>query len=97
MSPRRPNATLNIKAKTRPNAADADVATRMGREENAQRPTFNVQHRSQTKTSVDTIVRAMSAFAAENTSPEEIGGPKIDIAGLLTASPARTGRYRRLW
>jgi len=93
MSRPRPNATPNIKAKTRPTDADAVVGTRVGREENAQRPTFNVQRRSRIKTSVDRIVQAMIAFVAENTGPEEIGGPKIDNNGidLLQSS----GRYRR--
>src|ERR1700704_2520943 len=98
MSRPRPNATPNIKAKTMANAADADVATRVGREENAQRPTFNVQRRNQTKTSVDTIVQVVIAFAPENMRAEEIGDPKIDIAGLSTVRPVavrlapRTGR-----
>src|SRR5438552_19153613 len=84
MSPRRLNATPNIK-KTGVSIGAAVLARSAGKKENAQRPTSNAQRPSQTKKSVDTIVQVVITFLAEKTSAEEIGGPKIDIAGLLTA------------
>jgi hypothetical protein len=100
MSRLRPSATPNIKAKTMANAAGADVATRVGREENAQRPTkarparTNVQHRSQTKTSVDTIVhREIDSAQGNQNAVGRIDIGKIDnkVIDLLQS----TGRYRR--
>ena len=49
MSPRRLNATPNIKAKTGVSIGAAVLARSAGRKENAQRPTFNAQRRSQNR------------------------------------------------
>src|SRR6266480_6702901 len=97
MNRRRQSAMPSIKAMTRVSIADAGVATTMGRKENAQRPTFNAQHRNQKSSGLDVIGHSEIDSAQE--SQNAVG--KIDIAGLLTASPMpvrlapRTGRYRR--
>ena len=83
MSRPRPNATPNIKAKTRP----TDVHVIGGRAISADR-IENVQGRV-------SIVQVVIAFATENTGPEEIGGPTIDNKGIdLLQSSGRCRRSR---
>src|ERR1700737_4279407 len=57
MSPRRLNATPNIKEKISASAVDAAVATSAIRKENVQRPTSNAQRRSQKSRGLDVIGR----------------------------------------
>ncbi len=89
MSPRRPNATPNIRAKTRP----TDVHVIGGRAISADR-IENVQGRVSIVQPKKGKCRSVRVDRIDGLRARRIDIGKIG-KGLLIASPARTGRYRR--